>query len=182
MKNTSLNSAFFVALFTVSLFITQAANASNSSANINKGDVTAGGSLALGYSSLSKFHLVLRPSLEYFVADNFSVGGEVIGDFDALVSQAGIGPKATFYFWSQEKWAADVAIAAHLNRSNAEGKGDDGFSNYFDVVPSTSVLYFILPSVAVGPTLTVDVPVNRKDYNGETLITTSLAARLSVYF
>ena len=164
------------------LFSSYSAIANNSNANINKGNLEAGGSAFLGYSRFSKFDIGIAPEIQYFVADNISFGGEVSGEFNTSSSSVGGGPKVAFYFWSSEKWVADVALSVFFSRSSVAGLVVSGFTNYLDILPSASLLYFVLPTVAVGPTLRVDVPVNRRMYDGTTDISAVLFAKLSVYF
>ena len=164
------------------LFSSYSAIANNSNANINKGNLEAGGSAVLGYSHFSKFNIGMAPDIQYFVADDISFGGEISGELNTLSSSVGGGPKVAFYFWSSEKWVADVALSVFFSRSSVSGQVVSGFTNYFDILPSASLLYFVRPSVAVGPTLRVDVPVNRRIYDGTTDISGVLFAKLSVYF
>ena len=172
-----------LAIILISFFTFSAPSfASNSNANINKGNLQAGGSAYLGYSRFSKFSVGVAPDLQYFVADNLSFGAEFMAAFNSLSSEVAIGPKAAFYFWSSEKWVADLALTLLLSRSNIAGHGDSGFSNYFDVIPSTALLYFITPTVAFGPTFRINVPINQPAYDGSTLISTTVSARLSVFF
>lgn len=119
---------------------------------ISKGDVMLGGSLGFAYSTYSRLSFELNPTVEYFVADRFSLGGTIGFTISDSHTYYLIGPSATYYFWRDENLTANVGAELRTGAYNwAEGRS--GFSSgRFRL----GLNYFLSPEVSIGPLLTLD--------------------------
>ena len=128
------------------LCLSTAAFAANPNANINKGDTSVGGSVTLSYNTVGGTYFYVNPNAQYFIADNFSLGGSIsyTSYSGSNIGYVNLGPAMTYYFWSQEKMAAflgvDFTVNATSNSSNnVTFDGDIGLD------------WFVVPTVAFGP-------------------------------
>lgn len=123
--------------------------APNPNANINTGNWNVGGSASFAKNSgkssdSTEFSLGL--DARYFLIDRFALGLGL--GFDTETGQstlATLGPSGTYFFWSDGKLASFAAVGFRFGLTDATirsiMRGNLGLE------------YFIVPSVAFGPTL-----------------------------
>ncbi len=145
-------------------------------ANIRKGNVAVGGDLGASYSTFGGSAVYLNPSAEYFIADRLSVGGTLTSTLSENYQSYGIGPSATYYFWSQNKWAASTGLAIRYSNSSSEY---DSSSSYWTGMAKLGIGYFATPSVSFGPQLTIYRDIGDGDTSASTWST--LLFQFNVY-
>jgi hypothetical protein len=144
---------FRAVLFLALLLGSVAAFGAGDFGNIKTGNVEAGGSIALNvYRGNSSFSM--SPSIEYFVEDHLSVGGQLVLLSSSDYNSFGFGPSATYYFLIQDRWAPFVNANIIFSHNNL---GSDHSTDYEVGVGSR---YFITPSVTFGPSLIYDLNTN----------------------
>ncbi len=120
-------------------------------ANIYQGNFEISGTLSyMNYDSRNTIGLNNR--YEYFISDQFSLGGNINLYFNEYGQSFSFGPSLTYYFWKNEKWTSYVGQS--LNWGEANFDYDDGYPSYYNSnftgESRIGVKYFIIPEVAVG--------------------------------
>jgi hypothetical protein len=139
--------------------------------NIHQGDFYTGGSFSLSYNKSSDFSqttVSLIPSLQYFVVDRLSVGGDFYvthTSTDSGSTTLGFGPAATYHFFADDKWSAYVGAGALYNKLSFNSSAFSDV-NYFSVSGKLGLNYFFTPSVALGPELYYTHTFNTDTYVG----------------
>jgi hypothetical protein len=114
--------------------------------------------------------------LQYFVADHVSVGGNFRLNADSPASgvnttTTSIGPIATWYFWTQGRWASYVqGFAGWRNNSRL------GSRPFFG--GSLGLLRFVTESWGVGPSISVNHRASTDTLLGSTDVSFALAFNL----
>jgi len=127
---------------------------------IKKGNWTIAGDASANYNSQSGLEWSVRPSAEYFVADNFSVGGTFMYLHDKWSSTYGLGVAATYYFAEGENGVWFVRQALMYAHSEFDAVAVSQKAD--DLLSSTTLgyNYFLTPSVAIGPRVNVRTSQN----------------------
>jgi hypothetical protein len=151
------NALFFITLVSISgeaaenVTVVKATPAADQLPHLSRSNVSVGGSLGLGYSSLGGVLLSLNPSFEYFIANGFSVGGTARGTLSKGLSVLGFGPSMTFFPFRGERSA--VYLGASVLYSVVNQRDSVSAPNYWVGRAKTGYLYFFTPAVALGPEL-----------------------------
>ena len=98
----------FLLVATLLLGLSRSVEASNVNANINYGNVTVGGGFNLSFNTVGGTQFFVSPRAQYFLADNFAIGGAASYSISSSNNYGGsgvfsAGPDITYYFWSQAK-------------------------------------------------------------------------------
>ncbi len=135
--------------------------------NLMEGNVSVGGNVGASYSTYSGLIFQFNPTIEFFVANRFSIGGTVSSYFAKDFSSFGLGPAATYYFWHQDRWAGFVGAGLLMESTNWQNSYADvrtiGYKGQFKIGST----YFINPSVSVGPVLSLTKSIGEPRSPGE---------------
>lgn len=160
MKNTIrvLTVSAVMAMSAVAFANSDSSGASNSAsassiANINQGDIGLGG--AFGWTQVEGVgnFLSLSAPIQYFIMDHLSVGGEMnLSRSNVGPSwSAGVGPAATYYFWTQDKMAAYGSEALTYQYTSSQNGAQ--VNPAWRSTTSLGMNYFLAPTLALGPAL-----------------------------
>ncbi len=125
-----------------------------SAANLNKGNIEVGGGFSWSQdnaSGSSNAYYSIEPRAEYFIADSFSVGGNLSyagqnGPYG--YSGFGMGPSASLYFYQQGGTAGYFAQSILFEKYSSIEK------TYMRGATTLGVKFFAVPAVAFGIGLT----------------------------
>ena len=148
--------------------------------NINKGNIQADGAASVSNyaptGQTSSFIVVVSPSVQYFVMNRVSIGGSLYFQHyssGASWNALGIGPSATWHFWSEGHLSASVSDGLTVNE-NTNSRW------YLNNSTGLGLNYFITPSVAIGPALVVSYQFSSLDLPAA--LNTSVVVKFSIYF
>lgn len=160
------------------LFVVTEVRADGDYGNIHRGNVETGGSVSFSYvspsgsGSLTSFSL--SSPTQYFLIDRFSLGAAINYFHSSLgVDSLGVGPSATYYFWTQDRLATFAGEEFTYNKF-------PGVDYFFNNRAKLGINYFITPSVAIGPSLEYGHNFGRG--NTSTIDSVSVLGKFSIYF
>ena len=119
--------------------------------NINQGNLVLSGTLGLGYSTYSHFSYSVSPMAEYFVLDRLSIGGSTRSSGSSLQRELGVGPGFSYFFWSNQNWAAHTGAGALYLTTLHLGDDRSRFTNHWEVYAKLGLNYFFHQAVSFGP-------------------------------
>jgi hypothetical protein len=124
----------------------------NKYANVNQGDFAISSTLGSAYNRITGSMLNLDAAVQYFVLNDFSVGGTVDYSLNENYSTVGVGPGFTYYFWSKDKLTTFIGADGIYHRTNVPGSsyGPSSYS-YWSGRAKLGLNYHITPEVAFGP-------------------------------
>jgi hypothetical protein len=116
---------------------------------IKKGNIGAGGSASIAYSTYSNFIYNISPNLEYFLIDRLSLGGTANYTVTSGQKSLSLGPSFTYYFCQSGRWIPLTGLGLYYTDIFSSSYYSSDF-NYWNGKAKLGINYFLTPSIAIG--------------------------------
>lgn len=147
--------------FCVTALILSGQNSFAKNKSIYRGNWEVSGGFGAEYKDGLGLYLRASPAGKYFLIDRLAVGLSSSLFLSGTLSNVGVGPEVSYYFYETEKMAMYFSQGLQYAEARFLGNNKDQFSS-FSSKTSFGMAYFLNENVSFGPELTYTTYFNEE--------------------